>query len=314
MIIVTGGAGFIGSNIVKGLNEKGYDEILIVDDLTDGHKFKNLVGLQFLDYVDKEDFIDYIIEEEDFSHPVEAIFHEGACSTTTEWNGKFMMDNNYEYSKHLLHYCLDRRVPFIYASSAATYGNKKQFIESSEYEAPINVYGYSKYLFDNYVRRYLADAQSQVVGLRYFNVYGPHEDHKGGMASVAFHLNNQLKENGIVKLFEGCDGYGNGEQVRDFIYVDDVVAMNLWMLENPEVSGIFNCGTGRAEPFNAVAEAVLKWHGKGKLEYVPFPEKLKGHYQSYTKADLTALHKAGYVDAFKTVAEGTKLYLDWLNK
>jgi ADP-L-glycero-D-manno-heptose 6-epimerase len=313
MIIVTGGAGFIGSNIVRSLNERGYTDILIVDDMTDGHKFKNLVDLQFLDYMDKEDFIQAILEEEDFPEFIDAIFHEGACSATTEWNGKYMMQNNYDYSKNLLHYCLDRRIQFIYASSAATYGNKTSFKEELESEGPINVYGYSKYLFDQYVRRILPDAQSQVVGLRYFNVYGPHEQHKGSMASVAFHLNTQLINNGEIKLFAGNDGHADGEQKRDFIYVSDVVDVNLWCLDNPDVSGIFNCGTGRSEPFNNVAKAVLDWHGKGELSYIPFPEKLKGHYQSYTQANLDDLRAAGYEGEFSTVAQGTKQYLDWLN-
>jgi ADP-L-glycero-D-manno-heptose 6-epimerase len=314
MIIVTGGAGFIGSNIVKALNEWGYTDILIVDDLTDGHKFENIVDCQYFDYMDQDTFLEYILHEEDFSETIEAVFHQGACSTTTEWNGKFMMKNNYEYSKHLLHYCLEREIPFIYASSAATYGNNTTFIESVENERPINMYGYSKFLFDQYVRRILPEATSQIVGLKYFNVYGPREAHKAGMASVALHLNNQLQADGVVKLFTGTDGYSDGEQRRDFIYVGDVVAVNLWFLENPEVSGIFNCGTGRSEPFNNVAKAVLDWHGKGKLEYIPFPEKLKGHYQSFTQADLTNLREAGYDGEFKTVAEGTKEYLDWLNK
>ena len=313
MIIVTGGAGFIGSNIVKGLNDRGYHDILVVDDLTDGHKFENLVDCQFLDYMDKDEFIEHILSEEDFPDPIEAIFHEGACSSTTEWNGKYMMLNNYDYSKELLHYCLAREIPFIYASSAATYGNNTTFVETSENERPINVYGYSKFLFDQYVRRLMPEITSQVVGLRYFNVYGPREGHKGGMASVAFHLNNQLKDHGVVKLFTGTDGYADGEQRRDFIYIGDVVEVNLWFLDHEEVSGIFNCGTGRSEPFNNIAKAVLDWHGKGTLEYIPFPEKLKGHYQSFTQADLTNLREAGYDGEFKTVAEGTKEYLDWLN-
>lgn len=314
MIIVTGGAGFIGSNIVKALNDVGYTDILIVDDLTDGHKFENIVDCQYLDYMDKDEFLEHILIGEDFPDTVEAVFHQGACSTTTEWDGKFMMHNNYDYSKDLLHYCLEREIPFIYASSAATYGNNITFIESLENERPINVYGYSKFAFDQYVRRILPEATSQIVGLKYFNVYGPREAHKGGMASVAFHLNNQLQENGVVKLFTGTDGYTDGEQRRDFIYVGDVVDVNLWFLEHPEVSGIFNCGTGRSEPFKNVAKAVLDWHEKGTLEYIPFPEKLKGHYQSFTQADLTNLRDAGYEGEFKTVAEGTKEYLDWLNE
>jgi ADP-L-glycero-D-manno-heptose 6-epimerase len=224
-----------------------------------------------------------------------------------------MMHNNYDYSKELLHYCLDRRIQFIYASSAAVYGNHTTFTENLANEKPINVYGYSKFLFDQYVRRLLPEAQSQVVGLRYFNVYGPREQHKAGMASVAFHLNNQLKDNGIVKLFAGCDGYKDGEQERDFVYVKDVVDVNFWFLDNPEVSGIFNCGTGRCEPFNNVAKGVLEFHKQGELQYIPFPEKLKGHYQSYTKADLTALRTAGYENEFKTVKQGVNDYLSIIN-
>ena len=321
MIIVTGGAGFIGSNIVKGLNERGYTDILIVDDLTDGHKFKNIADLHFLDYMDKEDFISSIIDEEEFPEFIEAIFHEGACSTTTEWNGKYMMQNNYEYSKELLHYCLDRRIQFIYASSAATYGNNKTFVEDIENEDPINVYGYSKFLFDQYVRRILPEAQSQVIGLRYFNVYGPREQHKGSMSSVAFHFNNQVKENGIAKLFGGSDGYEDGEQRRDFVYVGDVVKVNLWFLDNPDKSGIFNLGTGRCQSFNDVANAVIDWHDeqgthvtKATKEYMPFPEHLKGAYQSFTEADISKLRDMGYDQPFATVEEGTRAYLDSLNK
>ncbi len=313
MIIVTGGAGFIGSNIVKGLNERGYTDILVVDDLTNGHKFANLTDCQFLDYMDKDDFLQQICEDEEFPEYIEAIFHEGACSATTEWNGKYMMQNNYDYSKVLLHYCLDRRIQFIYASSAAVYGNNTTFNEQLENEKPINVYGYSKFLFDQYVRRLLPEAQSQVIGLRYFNVYGPHEQHKAGMASVAFHLNNQIKQDGIVKLFAGCDGYTDGAQERDFVYIKDVVDVNLWFLDNPEISGIFNCGTGRSEPFNNVANAVIDWHKKGELQYIPFPEKLKGHYQSYTKACLKTLRAAGYENTFKTVKQGVNHYLDTIS-
>ncbi len=313
MIVVTGGAGFIGSNIVKGLNARGYTDILIVDDLTDGHKFKNIADLDFLDYIDKDDFLNHIVEDIEFPEFIDAVFHQGACSMTTEWNGKFMMHNNYDYSKELLHYCLERRIQFIYASSAATYGNNTNFAELPENEQPINVYGYSKLLFDRHVRRLFLEAQSQIVGLRYFNVYGPREQHKGSMASVAFHLNEQVQNSGKVKLFSGCDGYADGEQQRDFIYVSDVVDVNLWFLDNPEISGIFNCGTGQSEPFNNVANAVLEWHQQGKLEYIPFPEKLKGHYQSFTQADLDNLRNAGYQAKFKTVAQGTKEYLDWLH-
>ena len=308
MIIVTGGAGFIGSNIVKALNVRGRKDIIIVDDLEEGTKYKNIVDCDILDYLDKDNFLTQLNMKN-----VQAIIHQGACSTTTEWNGRFMMENNYQYSKTLFHHCQDLRIAFLYASSAAIYGGNKIFKEEPEYEAPLNVYGYSKLLFDQYVRRYLTKLKAPVVGLRYFNVYGPREQHKGSMASVAYHLNNQLKAEGKIKLFKGCDGYADGEQRRDFIYVGDVADVNLWMLDNPQVSGIFNLGTGRSETFNAVAQAVLAWHGRGELEYVNFPEHLQGHYQSFTQANIEALRAVGYKNAFKTVAEGVKAYLDVLN-
>lgn len=317
MIIVTGGAGFIGSNLVKTLNEQDRTDVVVIDDLTDGTKFVNLVDLTIADYLDKDEFLHRIVSGDEFEEwgGIEVIFHEGACSATTEWDGKFMMENNYEYSKDLLHYCLEREIPFIYASSAATYGGRNDnFIEEPQYEQPLNVYGYSKQLFDQYVRRLMPEITSQVVGLKYFNVYGPREQHKGSMSSVAFHLNTQLHKGENPKLFEGCDGFDNGGQMRDFIYVGDVCQVNLWFWQNPDVSGIFNCGTGRAEPFRNVAEAVIHFHGKGEIEYIPFPDHLKGRYQSFTEADLTKLRAAGYPHEFKTVAEGVADYMAWLNK
>jgi ADP-L-glycero-D-manno-heptose 6-epimerase len=202
-------------------------------------------------------------------------------------------------------------VPYIYASSAAVYGGGQVFKEQPDCEAPLNVYGYSKLLFDQYVRR--QKLKTQVVGLRYFNVYGPREQHKGSMASVAFHLNNQIHETGKVRLFEGCDGYDDGEQRRDFIYVGDVVEVNLWLMQNPQVSGIYNVGTGRSQSFNDVANAVVDWHGSGEIEYIPFPQHLVGRYQSFTEADMSALRAAGYSKDFATVEQGVKAYLDWLN-
>ncbi|WP_434357248.1 ADP-glyceromanno-heptose 6-epimerase [Parasalinivibrio latis] len=314
MIIVTGGAGMIGSNIVKALNEAGYNDILVVDNLKDGTKFVNLVDLDITDYMDKEDFLTQIMAGDDFG-PIEAIFHEGACSATTEWDGKYMMLNNYEYSKELLHYCLDRDIPFLYASSAATYGGRdRDFIEEREYEGALNVYGYSKQQFDNYVRRLWKDAEehgeklSQITGFRYFNVYGPREQHKGSMASVAFHLNTQILKGENPKLFEGSETFK-----RDFVYVGDVCKMNLWFWQNG-VSGIFNCGTGHAEPFSEVAKAVITFHGKGQAEEIPFPDHLKGRYQKFTEADLTKVRAAGYTEAFKSVAEGVAEYMAILNK
>ncbi|MDR9437528.1 MAG: ADP-glyceromanno-heptose 6-epimerase [Thiohalophilus sp.] len=314
MIIVTGGAGFIGSNIVKALNERGETDIIVVDNLTNGVKFKNIADCEIADYLDKQEFIARIKAGESFAKKVKAIFHEGACSSTTEWDGKFMMENNYDYSRALLHYCLDRKIPYLYASSASVYGSGSVFSESREYEQPINMYAYSKFLFDQYVRRHLPDAKSQVVGFRYFNVYGPREQHKGSMSSVAFHVNNQITENGKAKLFEGCDGYGNGEQRRDFVYAGDAVDVNLWFMDNPDKSGIFNLGTGRSQTFKEVAEAVIAYHGKGEIEYIPFPEHLKGRYQSFTEADITALRKAGYEAPFKTVEEGVTDYMRWLHR
>ena len=311
MIIVTGGAGFIGSNQVKQLNEMGREDIIVVDDLTDGTKFKNIADCTIMDYFDKDEFLAKLNRLSD--QKIDMIFHQGACSTTTEWDGKFMMENNFSYTKKLFKFCVKERIPFVYASSAAVYGGNEVFKETPENEAPLNVYGYSKLLFDQYVRQNQDKINSQVVGLRYFNVYGPREQHKGSMASVAWHLNNQIKETGKVKLFEGCDGYGNGEQQRDFVYVGDVVNVNHWLMDNPQVSGIFNLGTGRAQTFNDVANAVLAWHGKGDLEYIPFPEHLIGRYQSFTEADITALRSQGYSKEFRTVEQGTKEYLDLIN-
>jgi ADP-L-glycero-D-manno-heptose 6-epimerase len=313
MIIVTGGAGFIGSNLVKALNAKGLTDVLVVDDLTDGIKFRNLVDCQVIDYLDKDDFLQMVKQEKDFTEKIEAIFHQGACSETTEWDGRYMMENNYAYSKELLHYCLNLKIPFIYASSAAVYGTGENFEEVRENEAPVNVYGYSKYLFDEYVRRFMIEPESQVVGLRYFNVYGPREQHKGSMASVAWHLNQQIQTSGKVKLFAGSGGYANGDQRRDFIHVDDVVKVNLWMLENA-ASGIVNVGTGASRPFNDIAKAIVSWHGKGEIEYIEFPEHLKGSYQSYTEADINSLRQMGFKDDFLSVEDGVKQYLDVLNQ
>lgn len=308
MIIVTGGAGFIGANIIKQLNARGRFDILVVDDLSNGHQFVNLVNYSICDYMDKDDFLRRIQENHDFGR-VDAIFHEGACSDTTVWDGRYMMVNNYEYSKSVLDYALKRRIPFLYASSAAVYGANTTFIEQPRYEAPLNVYGYSKLLFDQWVRRILPTAESQIVGFRYFNVYGPHEQHKGKMASVAYHFNQQCQEQGVCRLFEGTDGIQHGEQLRDFVFVDDVAAVNLWFWDHASQSGIFNVGTGQASSFNAVANAVIQHHGRGEIQYIPFPAHLAGHYQNYTQADLTELRKAGYPHAFTSVAEGVARYL-----
>jgi len=324
--IVTGAAGFIGANLVKGLNATGIDNVIAVDDLSNADKFRNLVDCELADYLDKREFLD-LVTQGDFDGSVSAILHQGACSDTMEGDGRYMMDNNYRYSATLLDFCLDQEVPFLYASSASVYGGGGVFQESREFELPLNVYGYSKFLFDQRVRRRLLDAASPVAGFRYFNVYGPREQHKGRMASVAFHCFNQFQSEGRVKLFEGCDGYADGEQQRDFVFIDDVVKVNLFFLEQQQ-SGIFNLGTGRAQSFNAVALATVnacraaqgvaasslaELRAQGMIEYVAFPEALKGKYQSFTQADLTLLRAAGYRDEFATVEQGVAAYVKHLS-
>ena len=313
--VVTGAAGFIGSRLVAGLNRRGVREIIAVDNLAQSAKFTNLVNCEIADYVDQAALASTL---EKLEGSVEAVFHQGACSDTMESDGRFMMENNYEYSRRLLDWCQDEEVPFIYASSASVYGAGPDFREERKCEKPLNIYGYSKYLFDQYVRG--ISRTSQVAGLRYFNVYGPNEGHKGRMASVALHAYEQLHAEGRVKLFVGSGGYGDGEQRRDFVYVDDVVAVNLWLLERRGVSGIFNCGTGRAQSFNRLAVAVINavhgthstLHdivGKKLIEYIPFPPALVGKYQSFTEADLTRLRTAGYPGEFMNVEQGVAAYV-----
>ena len=323
MIIVTGGAGFIGANIVKGLNDSGRHDVIVVDNLEKGEKFLNLVDLEIADYIDKRAFID-MINGGEFNGEVEAIFHLGACSDTMEYNGLYMMSNNYDYSKTLLHFCQQNRAAFIYASSASVYGAGPVFRESPEFESPLNVYAYSKFQFDKYVRRMFDDRSAQIVGLRYFNVYGDREQHKGRMASVAFHFSNQYRDTGYVKLFEGIDGYEDGAQLRDFVSVEDVVDLNLFLLNNPDLSGIFNVGTGRCQSFNDMAVASINrcrleqgedaldlaaLQQKKIIRYIDFPEALKGKYQSFTEADISALRAAGYTKDFLTVEEGVSRYV-----
>ncbi|MEX2123733.1 MAG: ADP-glyceromanno-heptose 6-epimerase [Woeseia sp.] len=310
MHIVTGGAGFIGSNLVRRLLDETGDGVVVVDDLSNGHKFANIADLAIADYLDKDEFLEIL--ESRFGRGVHSVFHQGACSVTTEWDGRYMMRNNYGYSKRLLHHCLAHGIPFIYASSAAVYGGAREFSEYPANELPLNVYGYSKLLFDQYVRRLSLDSDAQVVGLRYFNVYGPGEQHKGAMASVAFHFRRQLVADDEIRLFEGSGGFPDGEQRRDFVYVDDVSAVNLWFLQHRKTSGVFNVGTGKSQSFNDVAKAVIDWHGRGRVRYVPFPEELAGAYQSFTEADLTKLRNAGCEIDFRSVEAGVRDYLDRL--
>ncbi|MFQ5658951.1 MAG: ADP-glyceromanno-heptose 6-epimerase [Gammaproteobacteria bacterium] len=313
MIVVTGGAGFIGSNLLSGLNARGRDDIMLVDDLSDDRKFKNIVDGTIQDYVDKDEFREMIEADAKNLPDIDIVFHQGACSDTTLRDGCFMMENNYHYSKILFEFCLRKQIPFIYASSAAVYGTGNTFIEKRESEAPLNIYGYSKFLFDEYVRRKRDPARSQIAGLRYFNVYGPREQHKGTMASMIFQINRQLLQGDKVSLFEGSGGYEAGEQRRDFIHVDDVVAVNLWFMQHPHVSGIFNVGTGRARSFNEVAGSVIARHGHGAIDYIPFPGSLKGRYQHFTEADLSALRRTGCEIEFMPLEQGVNRYLDWLN-
>ncbi len=312
MIIVTGGAGFIGSNIVQRLNSAGITDIMVVDDLRDGHKALNLASCQIADYMDYEDFLRRIVARKDVAAKILGVLHQGACTVTTEWDGRLMMRLNYEFSKHLLHYCLERRIPLVYASSASVYGAGREFRVAPECERPINVYAWSKLAFDQHVRRVTGTAGTQVVGLRYFNVYGPGEAHKGPMASVVWHFHQQLRQGDEVRLFDGSGGYGPGEQLRDFIHVDDVASANLWFLEHGGRRGIFNLGTGRARSFNDVARAVIAWHGRGSIRYIPFPAALAGSYQSFTQADLATLRLAGYHDGFVDIEAGVRSYLDVL--
>jgi ADP-L-glycero-D-manno-heptose 6-epimerase len=324
-VVVTGAAGFIGSNLVHGLNAMGIDEVIAVDDLTEGPKYRNLLGAKLADYFDKDEFYPRFARRE--LGKVDVVFHEGACSDTMEHNGRFMLENNYRRSKDLLDACQAQGTRLLYASSAATYGGSETFKEEPKYERPLNVYGYSKLLFDNVVRRALPGLQSQVVGFRYFNVYGPREQHKGRMASVAFHHFNQFRAKGRVALFGEYGGYGPGAQSRDFVFVDDVVAVNLWFLEHPERSGIFNLGAGRAQPFNDVALAVVngcrrlageppltfdRQLNEGLVTYIPFPEALVGKYQAHTLADLSALRSTGCDLKFADVGTGVARYVDWL--
>jgi ADP-L-glycero-D-manno-heptose 6-epimerase len=307
MIVVTGGAGMIGSAIVRALNARGETGILVVDHLKNGRKFANLAPLRIADYLEADDFLE-LLRQDRAPAGIRAILHQGACAVTTEWDGQYMMRNNYQYSKELLVFCQARRVPFIYASSAAVYGASRDFRPLPENEQPLNVYGYSKLLLDQWVRRLEPTRQAQVVGLRYFNVYGPGEDHKGSMASVAWHMRQRLLAGQPVELFGAGEGCEPGEHRRDFIFVEDVAEVNLWLLDHPEVSGIFNLGTGRAQSFNELAQAACGAIGHGELRYIAFPEALKGRYQSFTQADLSGLRAAGYQADFADVREGVRRY------
>ena len=317
MIIVTGAAGFIGSNLVAGLNAVGYTDILAVDDLADGARFRNLRGLKIADYLDRRDFLEMVEKGVCADIGIKAVFHQGACTDTMEWDGQYMLRNNFEYSKKLFCFCDKNRIPFIYASSASVYGKGESgFSEDPQgkNEYPLNVYAFSKHLFDSWLRARWAGLTCQVVGLRYFNVFGPQEMHKDKMASMVYRTYLQLKENGFVDLFDGTDGFPAGGQKRDFIYVRDVVRVNLFFLENPHISGIFNCGTGKSRSFNDVAGTLISLIGKGEIRYIPFPETLQGTYQSFTEADMSRLRNAGFTGEFMPLEETISEYYHFLQE
>jgi ADP-L-glycero-D-manno-heptose 6-epimerase len=324
--VVTGAAGFIGANLVKALNARGETQVIAVDNLARADKFRNLVDCEIAEFVDKDEFL-LRLTDGDFDDDIKAVLHQGACSDTMETDGRYMMRNNYRYSVTLLHWCQENDVPFLYASSASVYGGGGAFREERANESPLNVYGYSKFLFDQYVRHLFGDRGAQIVGFRYFNVYGPRERHKARMASVAFHFFNQYRSDGKVRLFQGSGGFADGEQRRDFVSVEDVVKVNLDFLDHPERSGIFNLGTGKASTYNQMAAATINaaraLDGKpalpladlvasGAIEYTPFPDALHGKYQSFTEADLGRLRAVGYRAPMLSVEEGVRRYVGWL--
>ena len=325
MIIVTGGAGFIGSNLVHELNRAGRTDILVIDNLApapnlsgppSGYKFLNLQGAQYSDYMDKLDFLESLIAGDFDEEPIEAILHQGACSNTLEDDGQYMMRNNFDYSKVLLHFATEREIPFVYASTAATYGASTSFAVDPVNERPLNVYGFSKLVFDNYVRRLMPTFASTVIGLRYFNVYGPREAHKGRMASVIHHFTKQLLDTGVIRMFEGSGGYADGEQRRDFVFVQDLARINMFfgglLHDSPSqpVQAIVNAGTGHARTFKDVAESLMAVHGKGTIEFIPFPGDLKNRYQHFTEAEIAVLRVAGYTAPFTELEAGVRATFD----
>ncbi len=305
MLVVTGGAGFVGSNIVAALNREGVSDILVVDHLGTGEKWANLRNAAIADYAERDEFLAAL--EAGKIGGVEGILHQGACTDTMATDGAYVMRVNYLYSKALLHFALARRVPFVYASSASVYGNRGNCTEDAANEEPLNLYAFSKALFDRYVRRAATGgggAKSTVVGLRYYNVYGAGEAHKGRMASMVWQLARQLLTTGEMRLFEGSGGYGDGEQRRDFIWAGDVAAINLHFLRGPAHVGIYNVGTGASRSFNDIARLLKAQHGSGKVTYIPFPPALAGKYQDFTEANIAALRAAGYRRPMTPLEEG----------
>jgi len=310
MIVVTGGAGFVGSNLVFKLNAMGFNDILIVEKLSKSSHQDNLLDCQFRDIINIDVFLSTMQTKRGYSDGIQTIFHQGANTDTTDLDKKAMFQDNYDASIAIMNICLEQNIPLIYASSASVYGDGSTFVENPDNEVALNPYAESKIRVDNYFRSHRNKFKSQVVSLRYFNVYGPREKHKGSMASMVYQLHCQLKQGNTIKLFEGSGGYESGEQRRDFIYIDDVIKANIFFMQNPKISGVFNIGTGRSQTFNEVATAIIKWHGHGEIKYIPFPPGLKDRYQSYTQSDLSLLRQAGYVETFFSIEEGVNAYLD----
>ncbi len=312
MIIITGGAGFIGSALIAALNARGIDNILVVDELGCDEKWKNLRNLSFADYVEKGDFLEMAVENR-ISGPVEAVLHMGACSSTTETDASFLLRNNYEYTKLLAQWAVEAEVRFIYASSAATYGDGLLGFSDDEEKIdqlrPMNMYGYSKQLFDLWARR--CGLGKKIAGLKYFNVFGPNEYHKADMRSFVLKAFEQINAGGKVRLFKSCkDKYKDGEQLRDFIYIKDAVDMTLFFLDNPKIAGLYNIGTGQARTWNDLVTAVFTAMGKKpNIEYIDMPEALRDQYQYFTQADMTKLRKAGYKKRTTTLEDAIKDYV-----
>lgn len=309
-ILVTGGAGFIGSCVVRMLNDEGADDIIIVDNIASTEKWKNIENKKFRNYYNKDEFLECLPKIES----IEKIVHLGACSSTTERDFDYLWKNNVEYSKRLWEYATEKRIPFIYASSAATYGDgTKGFDDKKNIDVlmPLNGYGYSKQSFDLWTENYAEGTPGQHVGLKFFNVYGPNEYFKGSMASMIFHGFNQIKASGKVKLFKSYNPlYKDGEQLRDFVYVKDICSVIKWLLEHKSVNGIFNVGTGTTGSFRELAENTFTaLNLQPNIEYIEMPEGLKEKYQYYTCADMSKLRDAGYNKQFYSLQEGVTDYV-----
>jgi len=321
MIIVTGGAGFIGSALIAALNKRQITDILVVDHLGTNQRWKNLLGLSFADYVEKDDFLEMVVEDK-VPGRIEAVFHLGACSSTTETNASYLIKNNYEYSKLLAQWTQNRQggnIRFVYASSAATYGDGSSGFSDDEEKIenlkPLNMYGYSKQLFDLWARR--TGLLKKIVGLKYFNVFGTNEYHKADMRSFVLKAFEQINATGRVRLFKSCKSeYADGEQVRDFVYVKDAVDMTLFFLDNPKIVGLYNIGSGIARSWNDLVKAVFAaMEKKPNIEYIEMPESICNQYQYYTCADITKLRKAGYKKQIASLEDAIKDYvLNYLQK